>query len=104
MGVNKAKTCLAVERILVVLVEVGWVINLTWSNEDGVLVDSIHLKSVYVPLVANYTAFIVYCDIAGKISGCGNFVFHFRNKQKLQHRNSFPDLSQYSAKMHEINP
>jgi hypothetical protein len=103
MGLNKAKTCLAVERILAVQMEVGWVINLTWSNEDGLRVESICLKCVYVPLVANYISLIVYCDISGKINDCCSLILHYRNKQKLQHRISFPAFCQYSAKVLEIN-
>jgi len=50
MEVNKAKTCLVEERILALQVEIGWVINMTWSNEDGVLVESIRLTYVHISL------------------------------------------------------
>jgi hypothetical protein len=43
VGTNKAKTCLVEERISALQVEIGKVINMTWSNEDGVLVESIRL-------------------------------------------------------------
>ena len=34
-GVNKAKTCLAGERISALQVDIGWVINMTWMKKMG---------------------------------------------------------------------
>jgi hypothetical protein len=65
MGVNKAKTCLVEERISGLQVEIGWVINMTWSNEDGVLVVSIRLTYVHISVCKDCTVIIPNCDIAG---------------------------------------
>ena len=65
MEVNKAKTCLVEERILALQVEIGWVINMTWSNEDGVLVESIRLTYVHISLFKDCSVITAYCDIAG---------------------------------------
>lgn len=65
MGVNKAKTCLVEKRISALQVQIGWVINMTWSNEDGVLVESIRLTYVHISLFEDCAVVIIYCDIAG---------------------------------------
>jgi len=65
MGTNKAKTCLVEERISGLQVEIGWVINMTWSNEDGILVESIRLTYVHISLYKDCIVIITYCDIAG---------------------------------------
>jgi len=38
---------------------------MTWSNEDGVLVESIRLTYVHISLCKDCTVIITYCDIAG---------------------------------------
>jgi len=65
MGVNKAKTCLVGERISALQVEIRWLINMTWNNEDGVLVESIRLTYVHISLFKDCTVITTYCDIAG---------------------------------------
>lgn len=42
--VNKAKSCLHVERISIAWLEVRRIFHLTWGNKDGLSADSIHLK------------------------------------------------------------
>jgi hypothetical protein len=64
IGVNKAKTCLVEERISALQVEIRWVINMTWSNEDGVLVQSILLTYVHISLFKDCITIITYCDTA----------------------------------------
>lgn len=104
MATNKAKTCSDVERISAAQLEVRSILNLTWVNEDELLVNSINLK--YLPLELNCIVVMVYYEFVGRINGRGNLILWQHNKQKFCYRILIymPTLQMYVVDANWRNP